>query len=155
MRKTTLWIMIESWKIFLWEKKTGMARWVFTSVGWKLEDGETIEACMIREAHEEICIELSRKDLEKVWVMNFYFSETPQYNNVCHVYILHNYSWEIVETLEIRPVWFDLKSIPYDKMWDFDKIWLPLVLNWERNIEFTAWYDDDSGVVKKYKKWLH
>jgi hypothetical protein len=28
----------------------------------------------------------------------------------------------------MKPEWFDIEKIPYDKMWDDDIIWLPRVL---------------------------
>jgi len=33
------------------------------------------------------------------------------------------------ESEEIKPFWFDLENIPYKKMWEFDKHWLPRILN--------------------------
>jgi hypothetical protein len=28
----------------------------------------------------------------------------------------------------MKPEWFNIKNIPYDKMWEDDKIWLPEIL---------------------------
>ena len=34
-----------------------------------------------------------------------------------------------MESDEMRPEWFDIKSIPYDRMWLDDQHWLPLLLS--------------------------
>ena len=33
-----------------------------------------------------------------------------------------------IETEEMKPQWFHVNNIPYDKMWPDDKYWLPLFL---------------------------
>ena len=32
------------------------------------------------------------------------------------------------ETEEMIPQWFDMDSIPYDQMWEDDRLWYPLLL---------------------------
>ncbi len=39
---------------------------------------------------------------------------------------------EPAETDEIRPEWFPIASLPFDRMWDDGKDWLPRVLAGER-----------------------
>ena len=154
MRNTSLWIIVKDDKIFLWRKKTWMATGVYNGVGWKQEWEESIETCMIREAREEIGIDVLEKDLEKVGVMRFYFKNTPHYNTETHVYLIHDFSWEIIESDEIEPHWFQLSNIPYEKMWEADKIWLPEVLAWKRWILYTWYFDKDNGKLSKFVNWL-
>ena len=33
------------------------------------------------------------------------------------------------ESDEMKPEWFDENQIPYNKMWDDDKYWLPILLD--------------------------
>ena len=150
MLQTTLAIMIENWKIFLWEKKKGFAKWVLNWVWWKQDKWETIEECMIREAKEEIGINITKKDLEYLGVLHFYFDDKEMDQDV-YLYNIKKYSWNIVESNEIKPYWFDLNAIPYNKMWEDDIIWLPRVLKWEKNIEYDFFFDKDNWKMSKYK----
>jgi len=148
MLQTTLWIMIKDWKIFLWEKKRGFAKWVLNWVGWKQDKWESIEECMIREAKEEIWIDINKNDLEYLWILHFYFDKKEMDQDV-HLFNIIKYSWNIIESEEIKPYWFDLDSIPYDKMWEDDKVWLPRVLKWEKNIEYNFYFDKDNWKMIK------
>ena len=150
MLQTTLAIMIENWKIFLWEKKRGFAKWVLNWVWWKQDKWETMEECMIREAKEEIGINITKKDLEYLWVLHFYFDDKEIDQDV-YLYNIKKYSWNIVESNEIKPYWFDLNAIPYNKMWEDDIIWLPRVLKWEKNIEYDFFFDKDNWKMLKYE----
>ena len=150
MKKTTLAVMVQDDKIFLWRKKQWMAQWVYNGIGWKLEWEESIEQCMIREAKEEIGVQVLENDLEKVWIMRFYFKDTPHYDTEVHVFMIKKFVWNIIESDEIEPQWFDLWNIPYDKMWEADSIWLPKVLNWESWLLFTWYFDKDNGKLSKF-----
>ncbi len=150
MLQTTLWVMVKNNKIFLWEKMKWFAKWVLNWIWWKQEWEENIDYCMIREAKEEINIDIIKQ--EKVWIMNFYFENKSDWNLTVHLYNILDYSWKIKESDEIKPFWFDLENIPYDKMWEFDKIWLPRILNWEKDIKYDVWYDTDNWKLLKYNK---
>jgi len=150
MRQTTLWILIKDGKIFLWEKKRWFAKWVLNGVGWKQEDGETIRDCMIREAKEEIGIQI--KDMEELWVLHFYFTDNTSWNQDVHIFMIKDFDWDIIESEEIKPFWFDLKNIPYDKMWKDDIYWLPRVLTWEIDIEYNFYFNTDNGKLLKSEK---
>ncbi len=150
MIQTTLWVIIKDWKIFLWEKMRGFAKWVLNWIWWKQEWNESLEECMIREAKEEIWIDVLKQ--EKVWKMTFIFEEKPEFNLVVHLYNILEFNWEPKETEEIKPFWFELKNIPYDKMWEFDQTWLPRIINWEKDIEYKVWYDKDNWKVLRFTK---
>ena len=150
MIKTTLWVIVKGDKIFLWEKKRGFAKWVLNWVWWKREWNETMDDCMKREANEEIWIDIIKQ--EKVWLMYFYFEDKPEWNLVVYLYNIFDYDWDIVESEEIKPFWFDLNNIPYDKMWEFDKVWLPRILYWEKDIEYKVWYDTDNWKLLRFDK---
>jgi len=34
----------------------------------------------------------------------------------------------VKETEEMKPEWFSIDEIPYDKMWDDDSYWMPRIL---------------------------
>ena len=150
MKKATLWVLIKDGKIFLWEKKRWFAKWILNGVGWKQEDDETIRDCMIREAKEEIGIQI--KDIEELWVLHSNFTDNTSWNQDVHIFMIKDFDWDIIESEEIKPFWFDLKDIPYDKMWKDDSIWLPRVLIWETDIEYNFYFNTDNSELLKYEK---
>jgi len=150
MQQTTLAIMVKSWKIFLWEKKRGFAKWVLNWVWGKQEWNESIDECMIREAKEEIWIEI--KKMQKVGILHFYFEGKKEYNQDVHLFFVEKWDGKIIETEEIRPFWFDLKNIPYEKMWKDDIIWLPRILDWEKNIEYNFFFNFENWNLEKWEK---
>jgi len=151
MLQTTLAIMLKDWKIFLWEKKRGFAKGVLNWVWGKVEWCESLDKCMIREAKEEIWIEILEQ--EKVWVLHFYFpKEKSDWNQSVHLYLVKSWSWEIIESDEIKPFWFWVDNIPYEKMWEDDIYWLPRVLAWEKDIEYKFYFDKDNGKMIKYEE---
>ena len=38
-------------------------------------------------------------------------------------------SGTVTESEEMRPEWYDVQSIPYERMWLDDQYWLPLLLS--------------------------
>jgi len=149
MRQTTLWFIIQDGNILLAMKK----RWFWA--GWynwfwgKLEEWETIEQWMIREANEEIWINILKQ--EKVWVLNFYFEDKEDWNQSVNIFFIKDFTWDIKESEEMKPYWFKLEQIPYDKMWKDDKIWLPEVLGWAKDIEYDFFFDK-NWKLSSYKK---
>ena len=149
MRQTTLWFILKDNKILLAMKKRWFGAGLYNGVGWKLEKWEAIEQAMIREAEEEIGIKT--KELEYVGVLNFRFDEKEDWNQSVNVFFIKDYTWNIIETEEMKPYWFDLDKIPYEQMWEDDKIWLPEVLDGARNIEYDFFFWE-NGKLRDWKK---
>jgi len=150
MLQTTLAVMVKDNKIFLWEKKKGFAKWVFNWVWWKQELNESIGDCMIRETKEEIWVDILSMD--KIWVLHFFFENKSDWNQSVHLYDIKSWEWEIIESEEIKPLWFNLDKIPYDKMWADDIYWLPRILAWEKFVEYNFFFDWENWKVLKYEK---
>ena len=78
--------------------------------------------------------------------MDFHFPEVPKekdYDQQVHVFLIKDWEGEPVETEEMAPKWFKVKEIPFDKMWDDDKHWLPHILkNKKLKAKFTFGKDD-------------
>ena len=45
-----------------------------------------------------------------------------------HVYRASDFEGTPSETPEAIPVWVDEDKVPYDEMWEDDRIWLPLLI---------------------------
>lgn len=48
------------------------------------------------------------------------------------MYLTNAFAGEPSESEEMKPQWFAVDAIPYDKMWADDRIWLPHVLAGKR-----------------------
>lgn len=108
-------------------KKRGFGVGKINGVGGKVESNETIGEAAIREANEEIGVDI--KQLHKVAILDFYFSHNPSWDQKVHVYLCDEWEHEPKESEEMKPEWFAVANIPYDSMWPDDKLWLPPVLD--------------------------
>lgn len=124
----TLCIILKENKILLGMKKRGFGVGKYNGFGGGLKDSETLENAAIRELREESGLIASERDLNKVGELDFYFPHKPEFNQTVHVYLVNNYSSEPTETEEMKFQFFSVDKIPYKKMWDDDKYWLPLIL---------------------------
>jgi ADP-ribose pyrophosphatase YjhB (NUDIX family) len=140
----TLTLIRDKDKILLALKKRGfgMGRW--NGFGGKIEVGESLEEAAQRETFEES--NLAVKNLEPVAVIDFSWQNKPEQIEM-HVFKATDFSGELQESEEMKPAWFTLAEIPYDKMWSDDKYWLPLFL---QDKKFTAEFvfDDHDKIVE-------
>jgi len=115
-------------EILLAMKKRGFGEGRWNGVGGKVEPGETIEAAMLRETHEEIGV--APTAYEKVGDIRFdeYFKGDPTLMHV-HVFIATEWEGEPIESDEMSPKWFKTSDIPYTDMWSDDPYWLPQVID--------------------------
>ena len=115
-------------ELLLAMKKRGFGEGRWNGVGGKVEEGESIERAMIREAQEEIGV--TPTAYEKVADIRFdeFFKGEPTLMHV-HVFVAEEWSGEPVESEEMAPQWFSYENIPYDSMWSDDVYWLPSVVD--------------------------
>ena len=124
----TLVFVVKDGKILLIDKKTGFGKGKVNGPGGKVEKGESPEACAIRECQEELGITVS----------NLRYSGQHRFQFVdgysIHVWVYSSEEFEGVptETLEARPLWVSVDEIPYERMWEDDSLWLPMLLRGER-----------------------
>jgi mutator protein MutT len=158
MRNTTLLFLVKKdgdgiIDICLAMKKRGFGVGRYNGAGGKVEEGETIEDAVKREAHEEIGVIV--QVLEKCAELTFTFPHKEDWNQVVHVYITDSWLGDIVETEEMNPVWFSVDGIPYTTMWPDDIFWLPQVLEGSKvNARFTfaegdVITDQDVTIIEK------
>lgn len=124
VHQATLLFIVEDGNILLIRKKRGLGAGKINGPGGKLEPGETIDACAIREVQEELGITpVNPKPLGE---LRFQF--TDGYSIHVHVFVASDYTGQPTETDEAIPLWFTTTAIPYQEMWADDEIWLPRVL---------------------------
>ena len=120
----TLCIIYEHPRVLLAMKKRGFGEGRYNGYGGKLEEGETIEEAARREVKEEIGVEVS--ELEKLGILQFSFQDNADKIFDVHHFRVTQYSGEPRETEEMKPEWFNVNNIPYERMWPDDKYWMPL-----------------------------
>lgn len=127
MRKATLCLLLKGNDVLLAMKKRGFGVGRWNGVGGKLQEEESVEHAVRREALEEIGVIIA--EMSKAATLKFYFEEKPEWNQEVSVYTSKSWRGMPVESEEMAPKWFDRSEIPFDKMWQDDIHWLPKVLD--------------------------
>lgn len=142
----TLLLMIKDGKILLDEKKKGFGKGKLNGPGGKIEPGETPEQGMIRETREEVGITPKKyKEMGTVEFVEWYKGE--EQNVIFYLYVATEYEGKLKESDELKPYWFDLDNIPYDKMFEDDSYWMPIVLEGNKIQAFFE-YDKEWKMVR-------
>lgn len=137
----TLVFVLRGDEILLIDKKTGLGQGKVNGPGGKVDPGETPEACAVRECREELGIEVS--NLEYCGEHRFQFVDG--YSIHVFVYRTRDFDGEPRESREARPFWVRLDEIPFERMWEDDRYWLPMLLRGERFQ--TRWIFDGDRMV--------
>jgi len=112
----------------------GEGKW--NGAGGKLLQDEGPEAGVVREVEEETGLRLRSVRLHGV--LDFYFGEKPEPDWVVHVFSSGDFDVEPRETSDEGVLrWFSIDEVPYDRMWQDDAVWLPLLLEGKR---FRGWF---------------
>lgn len=145
--ETTLALLRRENEILLAVKKRGFGEGKYNGVGGKLENGETHEEAMIRETEEEIMVTPTKYEYVGQVEFEEYFKGEKQHLTF-HLYVVYEWIGTPSETEEMKPEWFPVERIPYDKMFKDDKYWLPIVLEGKKiKAHFT--FDEDWNLVSK------
>src|SRR3990167_4431189 len=136
-------------EILLAEKKRGLGVGYFNGPGGKVEKNESVKIATIRETFEETCVKLQEEDLVHCATLEFAFSDRPSIDMIVYAFLCYKWEGEPAETEEMKPQWFPINNIPYDKMWADDPHWLPQVL--EKNVQFLGGFlFNDRLLVKQF-----
>ena len=138
MEITNLCYVLKDGKVLLIHKKRGLGAGKINAPGGKVEQGETAEAAVVRELKEEIGAK--PVGLEFRGLLEFVNNRTI--NSLCYVFVANGLDNEPVETDEAAPAWFDVQDLPYEQMWEDDRLWLGHVLSGKTvlaRFEFKDW----------------
>lgn len=150
MQLTTLCFLIRGNEICLAMKKRGFGIGKWNGMGGKVQVKESIEAAALRELKEEIGVEVESSHLEKVGQIKFYFKDKNMWNNHMHIFLIRQWSGQPQETDEMRPRWYDVDQLPFDRMWVDDSHWLPLVISGKKIVgEFH--FNDKGDMIEKHE----
>jgi len=125
----TLLYVVKGGEVLLIRKKRGLGAGYYNGVGGKAKPGETPEQAAAREMAEEVGAKPT--DMEWRGLLEFWNFEDGKVESThyVHVYVAKDYRGELRESDEAVPRWFKIEEIPYHKMWEDDRYWLPAVLS--------------------------
>ncbi|MFA5447233.1 MAG: 8-oxo-dGTP diphosphatase [Sphaerochaeta sp.] len=139
-----LTFLFEGNKVLLIDKKTGLGKGLVNAPGGHIEADETADQAAAREFEEETGITVN--DLSLRGTLNFQFKDGLRLRG--YVYFADSYTGEMKETDEARPFWIETDQIPYEKMWEDDRYWLPQAIEGKRfNASFI--FDDQLMLSKE------
>src|SRR3989344_2285527 len=141
---TTLCIVHKHPHILLGMKKRGFGAGRWNGFGGKVEI-ETIEENIKRETREECGIEI--QNMEQVGLMDFEFEGNPEFIQV-HVFKINKFTGEPEESEEMKPQWFHVDEIPFNKMWPDDLHWMPMLLRGKK-FRGKFLFDKNNNILEK------
>lgn len=150
MKIANVCFLIKDDQVLLAMKKRGFGVGKWNGVGGKVKEGETVEEATVREAKEEIGVEIAVGDLEKIALNEFHFPDKDGWDMLVHCYVARKWKGEPQESEEMRPQWFRVAEIPYDQMWIDDIYWLDRALAGEK-IKAEFYFVGAGESVGKYE----
>lgn len=116
-------------EILLIEKLRGHGAGKVNAPGGHIEVGETPEECAIREIFEEVRMTVLRAELRAT--LRFHDTHNG-FNMLGYAFVATEFTGEPQQSDEAVPFWVNKDSIPYDRMWEDDRHWLPRILAGEQ-----------------------
>ena len=147
MRDTSLVFPVDGkGRILLGRKKRGMGFGKWTGFGGKIEPGESMRQCACRELWEECGLEAEESSLELVADLYFDQPSDARWSHGGMVYLVRSWQGTVNRSEEMEPRWFSLEGLPYDEMWQADRIWVPRVLG-GKQLRGTITFGADGDTV--------
>lgn len=162
LKPTTVTFLIKGDEVLLGMKMRGLGEGNLVGIGGKVDEKDRNDADQdkldvikngaAREVAEEIGVVIDPKNLESRGSMEYYFPhKNGEWNFASHVFVTD--TWEGEPTgvfdsdgvVEIEPIWIKKSEIPFEKMWDDARYWLPQVLA-GKSIEGEFLFDKDLKV---------
>ncbi len=136
----TLLFVVRDGEILLIDKKTGLGAGKINGPGGRIDPGETALHGAVREVQEELCV--TPTGVREAGEL--YFQFVDGYGLHGTVFTAGGFEGELCETREARPRWTPVDMIPYDRMWEDDRLWLPLMLEGRR---FSGYFIFDGDAM--------
>lgn len=139
----TICIVHKDNRILLGMKKRGFGAGKWNGFGGKVHKNETVTRAAKRELQEECGI--IAKKLTRIGTLNFEFENGDPIKTF--LYKAVEFTGKPTETEEMKPKWFSVNKIPFQKMWDDDKHWMPLFLK-DKKFKGKFCFDENNKVIK-------
>ena len=119
-------------------KKRGIGEGKINGPGGKLDPGETLAECAVRETEEELGVRaLGAREVGR---LRFQFVDGLGID--CTVFRADAHEGDAEETDEAVPLWTPIDALPFDEMWADDRVWMPAMFE-DRRFDLWATFDGD------------
>lgn len=135
--------------VLLGRKRRGVGLGKVIAPGGHVEPGETVLAAAVREAEEEVGVQVAETDASLVAVLRYRFPSRPALDAEVHAFVAQMWSGAVLASEELEPRWYLAASLPLDLMWDDERYWLPQVLDGAR-LTAQIVYDESCEKVVKF-----
>jgi ADP-ribose pyrophosphatase YjhB (NUDIX family) len=143
IQATLLFLLLGNHKVLLAPKLQKIGRGFLNGYGGRIKKDETPEDCAIREFKEESKLaEVNHWHLEKIALANFHNNKEDgtKFIVIVHVYVARTWYGCPCATKEMgKPKWYNICSLPINRLMLADRYWLPQALNGEK-VLVTACY---------------
>jgi 8-oxo-dGTP diphosphatase len=119
--RATLMFVIRDGEVLLIRKQRGLGAGKINGPGGKIDPGETALDAAVRETQEELRI--TPTGVAPAGELRFQFVDGTALH--CEVFTASGCDGEPTETDEAIPMWFPVESVPFDEMWEDDRLWFP------------------------------
>jgi 8-oxo-dGTP pyrophosphatase MutT (NUDIX family) len=141
-------------RVLLGLKKAGFGAGKYGGFGGKVEANETVTMAAVRELEEEVGIKILERDLQRMGHLTFLFPANPAWSQVVHVFLVTTWDGNPAESPEMKPAWFTVDDIPFDRMWQDGPHWLPHILGGKRiRARFTFKEDNETIAEMEIETW--
>lgn len=115
-------------EVLLGRKRTGLGAGRLVGPGGKLEPGESALEAIVREVAEEVGLLLLPAVLQHRGEISYHFPHRPAWSQHSTVFVCESFDGEPKASEELDPSWYRIDDVPYHRMWDDARLWLPMVL---------------------------
>ena len=129
LERATLVYLVRGESVLLIRKLRGHGAGKVNAPGGRVEAGESVEACAIREVAEEVGMRVNALALR---ALLRYHDPAQGFAMAGFAFVSSDFQGTPSRTGEADPFWCPIDAIPYDEMWENDRIWLPRVLQGQR-----------------------
>ena len=138
----TLLFVIRDGEVLLIRKQRGLGAGKINGPGGKVDPGESPLEAAVRETQEELLI--TATEVVAAGELRFQFVDGTALH--CDVFRASGFQGEPTETDEAVPLWFPIDAVPYDEMWDDDRLWFPHLFA-GRWFDGRCVFDDDERLL--------
>ncbi|AKU19170.1 hypothetical protein VV02_21235 [Luteipulveratus mongoliensis] len=118
----------ESRQVLLGSKRNGLGSGRVVGLGGHVEVDEEPRDAAVRESFEEAQVRVMPDALTGAGTVSFRFPAKPAWDQDVHVFTAHAWDGVPVVSDEIDPEWHAMDELPWTRMWDDARYWLPQVL---------------------------